>query len=541
MNTKCLRILLTGLVALALFSFVPLAKADAPLQDERASGNNDNFADLAIGVPGESFSTNDIGAAHVLYGGSSGIPSQAGDFWREGADGLPGTGAQWDYFGTEVAAGDFNGDHLADLAIGISGKSVNSQANAGAIQIIYAAAGGLSAEGNDLITQDDLFETAEMNDGFGQVMAVGDFNGDGYDDLAVGVPMEDVQVVSNYLDAGAVNVIYGGESGLGNYNQCFTEYTLGTAQETGDQFGAALAAGDFDGDGIDDLAIGVPFEDFVSVEDVGAVQIVFGTTSWLDTSDNQVLYQGLGGITQTAEEDDYFGRSLAAGYFNGDAYCDLAVGVIGEEPGTAYTDSGAVHVLYASANAFDPPDSDWLWSRNDTDVAGEIQDFAYFGEVLAAGDFDGNGMDDLAIGTPYDDVGAVTDAGSVQVMYGGSTNGLGDWGDRVWYQDSYTNTAAEANDNFGRALAAGDVDMDGCDDLVIGTPSEHIGTTADAGMVQIFFGAYFGIPAHPRYQNFHQSKDLIQDTAEANDRFGWSLAVMQVKGGFTFLPLLVKP
>jgi hypothetical protein len=87
-------------------------------------------------------------------------------------------------------------------------------------------------------------------------------------------------------------------------------------------------------------------------------------------------------------------------------------------------------------------------------------------------------------------------------MYGGNSSGLSDGDDRVWYQGSYFNTLPETNDRFGYTLAAGDVDGDGYDDLVIGTPYEHIGSTGDAGMVQIFYGASFGIPAQPRYQNF---------------------------------------
>lgn len=534
-----------GEVALLL---ILLSSLGRPLQAaERfrpllGTGNDDDYADLVIGVPGEDWSsTTDAGVVHVLYADDSGIPTQSGDLWRQGSSGIPGTMEMWDTFGTTLATGDFNGDGNTDLVIGATGQSVDGRANAGIIQVLYATPEGLTSTGNTVITQDDLYATSEANDAFGQTLAVGDFNTDGYDDLAVGVPLEDVYVHPNdVIDAGAVNVLYGSATGLGtDYNQFFSEHDLGTGYETGDQFGASLAACDFNGDGYADLVIGVPSEDF-GLTDVGSVQIVFGSVDRLIVNNSQVLFQGLNGVGNLAEEGDHFGWSLAAGYFNGDDYCDLAVGVPSEEPGDLYTNSGAVHVLYASASGFSPPASDWLWSRYDTDVAGEIQDNAFFGRVLTAGDFNGDGLDDLAIGTPYDDVSGNADAGSVHVMYGGDSSGLSDGWDRVWYQGGYINTAVETNDRFGWSLAAGDVDNDGYDDLVIGTPYEHIGTVADAGMIQVFYGDVWGIPQEPRYQNFHQDTDTLQNTVEADDRFGAAVAILHAAPRRVYLPLVMR-
>jgi hypothetical protein len=146
----------------------------------------------------------------------------------------------------------------------------------------------------------------------------------------------------------------------------------------------------------------------------------------------------------------------------------------------------------------------------------------------------------LAIGTPYDDVSGSADAGSVHVMYGASTSGLGDGWDRVWYQGGYINTAVEANDRFGWSLATGDLDGDGYADLVIGTPYEHIRSTADAGMIQVFYGASWGIPDQPRYNNFHQDKGAVQDTVEPEDRFGMAVAVLRVTPREVFLPLVLR-
>ncbi|MGH7801272.1 MAG: integrin alpha, partial [Thermodesulfobacteriota bacterium] len=111
-----------------------------------------------------------------------------------------------------------------------------------------------------------------------------DFNGDGFDDLAIGVPGEDVGSINS---AGAVNVIYGTSGGLSATNdQIFTQDTSGIEDfaEVDDFFGLALTSGDFNGDGIDDLAIGVPFEDVGSIDRAGAVNVIYGTSRGLSAT-----------------------------------------------------------------------------------------------------------------------------------------------------------------------------------------------------------------------------------------------------------------
>ena len=118
--------------------------------------------------------------------------------------------------------------------------------------------------------------------------------------------------------------------------------------------GAAQVHGDFNGDGIADLAIGVPNEDVGTIADAGAVNVLYGTATGLSSATNQIWTQNSLGIVGDVSEDfDLFGFALAAGDFNGDGFDDLAVGVVGEDVAVfmgTVANAGAINVLYGSAN-----------------------------------------------------------------------------------------------------------------------------------------------------------------------------------------------
>lgn len=215
---------------------------------------------------------------------------------------------------------------------------------------------------------------------------------------------------------------------------------------------------DFDGDGYADLTVGVTGEDVDGAADAGAVQVLYGSASG-PTDRDQFWHQGLPGITDAAEQEDRFGRSPASGDFDGDGYADLAVGVDGEDIGTA-EDTGAVQVLYGGPGGL--TDRNQFWHQDTPGVPGANEDQDYFGSRLAAGDFDGDGYADLAIGVAGED-----DAGRV-VTLRGSASGLTSDGAASFQQGSGGLGRAGDTGFFGGPLAAGDVTGDGRDDLVIG-------------------------------------------------------------------------
>jgi hypothetical protein len=418
--------------------------------------DGDGYVDLAVGVPYEDVgSVTNAGAVHILYGASGGLTAIGDQLWYQDSSGIEGAAEDSDWFGNALAVGDFDGDGYEDLAIGVSGEDVGTLDSAGAVNIIYGSSGGLTATGDQIWDQDStgILGTSEALDRFGYSLAASDFDGDGYDDLAVGVVHESVGTVSN---AGAVNVIYGSAGGLTEAgNWWFHQDTTGILDvcETDDVFGWALTAGDFDGDGYADLAVGVSGEDYGGKNDVGAVNVVYGSAGGLTDVGDEFWTQDTSGMANAAEDGDRFGRVLTAGDFNGDGKDDLAVGIPYEDNGSTL-DTGAVHIIYGSAGGGLTSTGNWWFLQNSAGILDSAEQYDYFGRALSAGDFDGDGYTDLAIGVPYEDVGTIVDAGAVSVVYG-SASGLSADGDQFWHQDvAYIEGGCETGDRFGYALAS---------------------------------------------------------------------------------------
>src|SRR5439155_6825078 len=168
--------------------------------------------------------------------------------------------------------------------VGVPGEAVGGKDFAGAANVLYGSVTGITASGDQFWHQDssNINNTAETDDEFGLSVAIGDFDGNGFGDLAVGVPLEDL---TNGVDAGAVNVLYGSSAGLTSTADDFWNQDvdgINNKVEDGDVFGYRVAAGNFDGNGYADLLVGVPAEDLSGGEDAGAVNVIYGTATGLD-------------------------------------------------------------------------------------------------------------------------------------------------------------------------------------------------------------------------------------------------------------------
>ncbi|MBV7328724.1 FG-GAP repeat protein [Chloroflexi bacterium TSY] len=416
---------------------------------------------------------------------------------------------------------DFDGDGYSDLAIGIPEEDVRDIPDAGAVIVLFGSSGGIDEDDDQRWDQDTpgISGSVERDDQFGRAVAAGDFNDDGFTDLAIGAPYENL---GDDSDAGAVNILYGSTEGLDDDDdQRWSQDSSGIADDASDddQFGRTLIAADFNGDRYADLAIGAPEENIDGESDAGAVNVLYGTSTGLTASGNQFWHQNSFAIFDVVENKDRFGQSLAAGDFNRDGYADLAVGVPEENIGA--TNAGAVHVLYGSPAGLNA-NGNQLWHQDSPGIEGSGEHDDKFGKALVAGDFNGDGLADLAIGIAEEDIEDENNAGAVTVLYG-SPFGLTVVGSQKWHQDSSgISGSAESGDQFGRALAAGDFNGDGYDELAIGVPEEDVNGASNAGAVNILYGSPVGLSANNE-QRWDQSSSGVAGSAESGDQFGRAL------------------
>jgi hypothetical protein len=394
--------------------------------------NGDDFSDLAIGVPFESvWLITGAGAVNVLYGSPQGLTASgvAPQLWHQESLGVSDRSEPSDFFGESLAAGDFNRDGYVDLAIGVPYEDLEPIVDAGAVHILYGSPSGLTTAFPDdqFWTQDTagVDDTSEPGDNFGKDLTTGDFNGDTFADLAIGAPWE---TIGGNTEAGAVNVIYGSAAGLSativTDQFLYQTQVIPDGAEFYDEFGWVVAAGDFNGDGFDDLAVAVSGEDVGAILNAGAVNVLYGSPNrlvWTGVAP-QFWHQDSGGIEDVAERGDEFGSSLAVGDFNDDGCDDLAVGVVNETIGGLLA-AGAVNVIYGSPtsglSAYVLPDQ--LWHQGSTAMTTTLEASDWFGYSLAAGDFNGDGYADLAVGVPGQDVNGVSNAGAVNIIHGSTS------------------------------------------------------------------------------------------------------------------------
>ncbi len=432
--------------------------------------NGDGFEDVAVGAMGAGSQA--AGEVHVLYGSASGLDAASSLFLDQESFGLGFLNSAGDRFGAALGAGDFDLDGNDDLAIGVPGKDrLSGEVDDGFVLVIHGDSSGLDVVQHRIWSQEDVgMEDGESDDRFGESLATGDFNGDGISDLAVGAPGES----ETTSEEGAVSVIYGvlnsGLSSAGAMQLNYSDTPFGAPTV---ELGSSLVAGDFDGLYGDDLAMGS--------KGASPVVFVFYSSGIVGLS-----LMGIDRFVTTLIGTD-FGADLASGDLDGDGLDELIVGHPGFAAGSA--SGGGASIYLGQPTGLDNLEAE-IWTQ-DASLQAQSEIGDGYGSAVVAGDFDGDGNDDFAMGGPLEDLpeggsAATQDEGAV-LVFRSSPQGLAVFNTRFWTQ-SLALAPAEDFDRFGEELATGDFNGDGADDLVVGTPFEDTSIRVDTGAVYVFYG-----------------------------------------------------
>lgn len=437
--------------------------------------NGDGYSDVIVGAPGYSNGQAFEGRALVFHGGASGLSATAN--WTAESDQASAS------FGFSVdCAGDVNGDGFADVLVGAY-LFDNGQADEGLAYLYEGSATGLAATASWTTESDQA--SAYMG---GSVSSAGDVNGDGYSDVIIGVDGFD----NGQANEGRASVFHGSAAGLATSAAWTAE-----SDQSANNLGYCVAkAGDVNGDGFDDVVIGVPDFD-TGITDAGEVLVFHGSGTGLTIvpswSASGSWFNG------------HFGSAVAsAGDVNGDGYNDVVIGQPGY--GSAWLNQGRAYVFHGGPSGLSAA-INW-WSNGAGAAAG------HGGSVASAGDVNGDGYSDVLIGA----IGMDNNKGRAY-LFRGSPTGLG--GMQAW-----TGLGQNSVDYYGYSVStAGDVNGDGFSDFLIGSPLFENPTIQNAeGRAYL----YHGSPTTPTLA-------WTMELNQANAQFGGSLcSVGDVNGdGFS--------
>jgi hypothetical protein len=399
--------------------------------------NADGYGDYAIGIPGYDIPVTTINQSIKNAGRIVVLSGKNSSVLMS----VNGSMAK-DALGTAVAGNvDVDHDGYADVVVGAPNADNAEYAlkDAGSVTILF---------GPDGVRQ-QTFYGSSIKALAGSAVALGDVNGDLYADIIIGAPKDD-DIVHNLVDAGSVTILSGNGFSLLN-----TFY--GTAAKA--YAGSSVETGDVNHDRLADVIVGAPSDDDLSraLKDCGSVSVY--------TNDGVLLLKKYGATAKAA-----LGKSVASGDVNKDGFDDVVVGAPGDK---TLRDAGSVTV-YAGNSGVELANYYGATAK------------AALGNSVAVGDIDGDGFDDIMVGAWKEDVASplIHAAGSVSF-----------WSVRKRTEID-TLFGSTAKEYFGSAVALGDINNDGHDDLIIGSsnldlPGEKL--VKDVGSVQVLSGAVWGM------------------------------------------------
>ncbi len=468
--------------------------------------NGDGLEDLIIGAVGfDADGVSAAGAVFVVFGSAEPRDALLDLALVDGTNSfrLEGFGER-DYVGSTVsAAGDFNGDGIDDVAIGSGGYDAGSAFQAGAVYVVFGRTDGFPASFSlaDLDGTDGLRLTGtRAGERAEKVAGIGDLNGDGIDDIAIGA-----YGFTSAYDRGRTYVVYGRDttSGADPFPAVLpldeVRGPIGfriEGEADGDLAGFSVAGvGDVNGDGRSDLGIGAPDASPGGRTLAGAAYVVFGRDASSPFSDSLSL-SDLDGSNGFRTEGITFGDTCgfdidAAGDANADGVDDVIIGVVNERDASGRFQPGAAYVVFGSATNGFPASLplSMIDGTNGFRMRGFDRDDAVGVSVVGGGDVDGDGIDDVVIGAPDVDPDGRTDAGETYIVFGRNTpfpesielESLG-------AESGVTIPGLIAGDGLGRSSAMADLNADGRADVIVSAELADPLGRADAASNFVIFG-----------------------------------------------------
>jgi hypothetical protein len=455
--------------------------------------NGDGFDDLIVGAPYSGPNGLYSGATFVVFGKTDGTKVELSDIENgNGGFVINGVSAD-DRSGVSVSgAGDVNGDGFDDLIVGAPFDDPNGS-NSGASFVVFGKTDGTKVELSDIENGIGGFviNGVSAGDNVGRsVSSAGDVNGDGFDDLIVGVQLD----APNGNRSGASFVVFGKTDGTKVELSDIENGTGGFVINGASAFDASgvsvSSAGDVNGDGFDDLIVGA-YRAGPNGESSGASFVVFGKTDGtkVELSD---IENGIGGfVINGVSADDRSGVSVSsAGDVNGDGFDDLIVGAYLDDPNG--TNSGASFVVFGKTDGTKVELSDIANGIGGFVINGVSErDFSGF-SVSSAGDVNGDGFDDLIVGAYLDDPNG-TNSGASFVVFGKTDGTKVELSDIENGIGGFVINGVSAFDNAGFSVsAAGDVNGDGFDDLIVGAYSDDPNGSGSGASFVVFGGNFTG-------------------------------------------------
>ncbi len=445
--------------------------------------NGDGFADFIIGAEAADAG---FGAAYVVFGKTTGFPNPLSLSGLSGTDGFKmQVGDSNTHLGLRVnKAGDVNGDGMDDIVVSAGLESD------GSTYVIFGDTSPfpsvLSLSNLDGTNGFKLQGTASFDRGPHASVSAGDLNGDGISDIIIGIPYAEAAYVVFGRNPSApfpslVNIsALTGADGFRIHGDSARDY-----------FGTSVSAGDVNGDGFDDLLIGAP-KNSPAVNPLGltgAAYVLFGKSTAFPPSLNTSAFNGTTGFKIFGgNEAGYLGYSVSAGDINGDGISDIIIGA--PEGNGDVGGSGTAYVVFGKRSGHTANyDLAKLNGANGFALAGEANGNLTGGSVNSAGDFNGDGFDDILIGAIRSNTNGYASGSSYLVF--GRPSGF----PTTLPLSSLNGTTGfkflgNPGDNSGSSVnAAGDVNDDGLQDIIIGAPRASVSEGGTEGRAYVVFGS----------------------------------------------------